>query len=114
MLLIRGHKKHDRSSFLFSNNDGQICEIGLLGANFPEKVRKELLNCYRLCPSLYKILLSKGTPFYTQELSHIIRGPHRYTRTVRVPIPRPKIPVTNRINSSRYFFTGTKNKMPRC
>ena len=42
------------------------------------------------------------------------RGPHRYTRTVRVPIPRPKIPVINRINSSRYFFTGTMNKMPRC
>ena len=42
------------------------------------------------------------------------RGPHRYTRTVRVPIPRPKIPVINRINSRRYFFTGTMNKTPRC
>ena len=42
------------------------------------------------------------------------RGPHRYTRTVRVPILRPKIPVINRINSSRYFFTGTMNKPPRC
>ena len=44
----------------------------------------------------------------------IYRGPHRYTRTVRVPIPRPKIPVINRINSSQYFFTGTMNKTPRC
>ena len=46
--------------------------------------------------------------------SPMCRGPHRYTRTVRVPIPRPKIPVINRIDSSPYFFTGTMNKMPRC
>ena len=43
-----------------------------MGANFQENVRKELLNGYRIGPSLYKILLSKGTPFYTHELSHII------------------------------------------
>ena len=35
------------------------------------------------------------------------RGPHRYCRTVRVPILRPKIPVENRIISNRYFGTGT-------
>ena len=50
----------------------KVCEIGLFGANFHENVRKELLNCYCICPSLHKILLSKGTPFYTYELSHII------------------------------------------
>ena len=42
------------------------------------------------------------------------RGPHRYDRTVRVPIQRRKIPVSNRIKSSRYFFTGTMKKMPLC
>ena len=33
-----------------------------------------------------------------------------------IPVPwgYPKIPVINRINSSRYFFTGTMNKTPRC
>ena len=50
----------------------KVCEIGVFRANFYENVRKELLNCYRICPCLYKILLSKGTPFYTHELSHII------------------------------------------
>ena len=34
------------------------------------------------------------------------RGPHRYTRTVRVPILRPKIPVKKRVISNRYFGTG--------
>ena len=38
------------------------------------------------------------------------RGPHRYDSTVRVPIQRRKIPVSNRIKSSRYFFTGTMTK----
>ena len=38
---------------------------------------------------------------------YIYRGPHRYRRTVRVPILRPKIPVKNRIISSRCFGTGT-------
>ena len=37
----------------------------------------------------------------------IIRGPHRYRRTVRVPILRAKIPVKNRIISNRYFGTST-------
>ena len=50
----------------------KVCEIGIFGANFHENVRKELLICYRICPSLYKILLSKGTPFYAYELSQII------------------------------------------
>ena len=35
------------------------------------------------------------------------RGPHRYRRTVRIPILRPKIPVKKRIISNRYFGTGT-------
>ena len=42
------------------------------------------------------------------------RGPHRYDSTVRVPIQLRKIPVSNRIKSSRYFFTGTMNEMPLC
>ena len=42
------------------------------------------------------------------------RGPHRYRRTVRVPILRLKIPVKKRIISSRYFGTGTMTKPPRC
>ena len=51
----------------------KVCEIGILGrANFHENVRKELLNFYRTCQSLYKILVSMGTSFYTHELSHII------------------------------------------
>ena len=49
-----------------------VYEIGFSGEDFHENVRKELLNYYYICPSLYKILLSKGTPFYTYELSHII------------------------------------------
>ena len=40
------------------------------GQSFHENVRKELLNCYHI--SVYKILLSKRTPFYTHELSHIM------------------------------------------
>ena len=48
----------------------KVCEIGLWGggANFHENVRKELLNCYHICQSLYKILLSKGTPCYAHEV----------------------------------------------
>ena len=43
-----------------------------LGTNSHENARKELLNCYYISPSYYKILLSKGTPFYTHELFQII------------------------------------------
>ena len=50
----------------------KVCEIGLLGGNFYENVRKELLNCYRIDLCLYQILLIKGTPFYTHESSHIM------------------------------------------
>ena len=63
------------------------------------------------CPKLYwfryttaledTIGLLVGKPLF------LARGPHRYTRTVRVPILRPKIPVKKRIISNRYFGTGT-------
>ena len=48
----------------------KLCDF--FGASFYENVRKELLHCYHICPCLYKILLSKGTPFYTHVLSHIM------------------------------------------
>ena len=50
----------------------QICEIGLFVVNFHENGRQELLNCYHICPSLYKIFLSKGILFYKHELSQNI------------------------------------------
>ena len=43
-----------------------------MGQNFMKKFEKELLSCYHICPSIYDILLSMGTPFYTHELSNII------------------------------------------
>ena len=49
--------------------------------------------------------LSKRCTVHFQLL--MFRGPHRYTRTVRVPILRPKIPVKKCIISNQYFGTGT-------
>ena len=41
------------------------------------------------------------------QVKWVSRGPHRYRRTVRVPILRPKIPVKKHIISNQYFGTGT-------
>ena len=62
----------------FQTTDGQSLWISFFfflgggGVNFHENVRRELLNDNQICPSLYKILFSKGTHFYTHELSHFI------------------------------------------
>ena len=63
------------------------------------------VSCHSLSPENATHLAGTGVQVL------IYRGPHRYTRTLRVPILRRKIPVTNRIKSSRYFCTGTTTKM---
>ena len=52
----------------FQTKDGQSLWISFFflgggGVNFHENVRRELLNYNQICPSLYKILFSKGTHF---------------------------------------------------
>ena len=54
----------------FRTTDSQI----LWNSTFGGQIFMTMLekSCYRTCPSLYKILLSMGIPFYTHDLSRII------------------------------------------
>ena len=62
-----------------------------------------VFDCHLNIPGKFKPSNAEAT--FVQSIG--TRGPHRYDSTVRVPIQRRKIMVSNHIKSSRYFFTGT-------
>ena len=88
--------------------------IFLIIDTWPESINisYQLVNVSTVTWSKSELLQPFNSFLMSSHTTH--RGPHRYRRTVRVPILRPKILVKKRIISSRYIFTGTMTKPPRC